>query len=1044
MSFNPLSFEVPSLDQIIVPVSLSLTPSQTVLDAVKLIAQMRNSTTGSSDESGENQQGNTGLRHRCILVIEAEQCVGILEEHHIIQAIASGKNLASLSVAEVMTPPKITLNLEDDLSHNLQTILSLLQQHQLDQLPVLNTQGKIRGIITANCILQHLKPIHSPHPTETGMLSVAEQKPSVENSSENELKIQLAEYKTQLNTANKRIQQAINQRQLIQRIDHKLRSSQQEIRAFLAALTDFILIVHLRENRVEIQDTPQNKFCSTNPEIITETIQQLSQHSLSERFIHPIQQALKSQEVVSFEYNLNTSDGIFWFSAKISPLSDNSVIWVAQDITERKQAEQALQQLTNVLESRVVERTNELQKVNTDLRQVLHERELAAQQLRDSEQKFRQLAESIREVFFIWSLNAFELLYVSPAFEQIWGMSPVSLYENPRLWIEMIHPEDQKHIEDTLLAEFYRGNFDQEFRIIRPDGEIRWILTRSFPVENESGIVYRIVGLAEDVTERRRVEKALQEREEQLATLADISPVGIFRTDIAGHYLYVNERTSEIFGQPFREFMGQHWMLMVHPSDRQYVEDAWIMTRNHYQPLELEYKINRSDGMITWVFGQMIPDFDDWGIVKGFVGTLIDISERKQIETELQQLNQHLEAMVEQRTAQLQQTNKKLHHEIQQRQQVQDQIAAKANQQAIIADLGQKALSGIHYNQLIQQVVDRISHCLRVESAQVLNVPIQDPSLLKLFTETQPNHEQFNPSDVSNQTPSENPKIDFVEQAISFPQRDSNSNLYGLSIAIESRTTCLGILSAYTRQQRVFTQDDVYFLQSVAHILATAIERNETESQLKTSLQQKEVLLKEIHHRVKNNLLVVSNLLEFQTDYTENPEVIKILQESQRRIESMALIHEKLYESTGLDKIDFGDYLQDLVTQLRESYDFNSQLIELELDVEGIALNLETAHPCGLIINELVSNAFEHAFPDHRSGKIWVTLHQSSDLIVTLTVRDNGIGFPQNIDFRQVDSLGMELVCTLINQLEGSIELIRDQGTTFSLTFKELQYRQRY
>ncbi|EAW37296.1 PAS domain-containing protein [Lyngbya sp. PCC 8106] len=1044
MSFNPFYFHVPSLDQIIVPVSLSLTPSQTVLEAVNLMSQMTNSTTRSSDKPGENQQGDSGLRHRCILVIEADQWMGILGEHHIIQAIASGKNLASLSVAEVMTTPNISLNLDDDLSNNLQTILSLLQHYQLDQLPVLNAQGKIQGIITAHSILHHLQPIHSPHPTETEVLSVEEQKPSVENPPENQLKRELAEYKTQLNTANQRIQQAINQRQLIQRIDHKLRSSQQEIRAFLAALSDVMLIIYLRENTVEIQETPPNPFYPTHSEIIAETIQQLSQHSLSEHLIHPIRQALKSQEVVSFEYSLNTKEGMFWFSAKISPLVDNSVIWVAQDITKRKQAEQALQQLTNVLESRVTERTNELQKVNTNLRQVLHERELAEQQLRDSEQKFRQLAESIREVFFIWSLDAFNLLYVSPAFEHIWGISPVSLYENPRLWIEMIHPEDQKQIEDTLLAEFSRGNFDQEFRIIRPDGEIRWILTRTFPVENDSEIVYRIVGLAEDVTERRRVEKALQEREGQLATLADISPVGIFHTDIAGYYLYVNERTSEIVGQPFREFMGQHWMLMVHPSDRPYVEKAWFMTRNHDQPLELEYKINRSDQIITWVFAQIIPDFDDWGIVKGFVGTLTNISERKQIETELQQLNQQLETIVEQRTAQLQQTNEKLRHEINQRQQVQDQIAAKANQQAIIANLGQKALSGIDYNQLIQQVGVQVSRCLGVESVQVLNVPIQDPSLLRLLTEIQPNNSQLNPSEALNQTRSEDLKIDLVEQAISFSQVDSNSNLYGLSIAIESRTTCFGILSAYTRQQRVFNRDDVYFIQSVAHILATVIERNETESQLKTSLQQKEVLLKEIHHRVKNNLLVVSNILEFQTDYTENPEVIKILQESQRRIESMALIHEKLYESTGLDKIDFGDYIQDLVSQLRESYDFNSQLIELELDVEGIALNLETAHPCGLIVNELVSNAFQHAFPDHRSGKIWVKFHQNSDGIVTLTVRDNGIGFPQNIDFRQIDSLGMELVCTLINQLEGEIELIRDQGTTFSLTFKELQYRQRY
>jgi two-component sensor histidine kinase/GAF domain-containing protein len=440
----------------------------------------------------------------------------------------------------------------------------------------------------------------------------------------------------------------------------------------------------------------------------------------------------------------------------------------------------------------------------------------------------------------------------------------------------------------------------------------------------------------------------------------------------------------------------------------------------------------------------VIPEFDDWGVVKGFVGTLTDISERKQVEMELQELNQQLETIVEQRTAQLQETNEKLRHEINQRQQVQNQIAAKAYQQAIIADLGQKALSGIDYDQLIEQTVIRVARCLNVESAQVLDVPIQNPDLLKLLTATlQQNHQQDD-SLASASKQAKDQEIDLIEQQIAFPSIDSDFNLYGISIAIESCSSCFGILSASTSKQRVFSRDDVYFLQSVAHILATAIERNQTESQLKTSLKEKEVLLKEIHHRVKNNLLVVSNILEFQTDYTDNLEVIKILQDSQKRIESMALIHEKLYQSTGLDKIDFGDYIQDLVSQLMESYDPNRDLIELELDVESIGLNLETAHPCGLILNELVSNAFKHAFPHNRSGKIWVKLHQNSDNVVALTVRDNGIGFPQNIDFRQVDSLGMELVCTLIDQLDGHIELIRDNGTTFDLTFKELQYRQRY
>lgn len=197
-------------------------------------------------------------------------------------------------------------------------------------------------------------------------------------------------------------------------------------------------------------------------------------------------------------------------------------------------------------------------------------------------------------------------------------------------------------------------------------------------------------------------------------------------------------------------------------------------------------------------------------------------------------------------------------------------------------------------------------------------------------------------------------------------------------------------------------------------------ERKKVEDTLVTSLREKEVLLKEIHHRVKNNLLVVSNLLEFQSDMFTEPELIKVLDDSRNRIYSMALIHEKLYRSTNLEKINFGDYLEDLIDNLFESYNIQAGQIEFELDVEPVSLNIETAQPCGLIVNELVSNTLKHAFPNGRSGIVYLGLHQNQEDKIILTVRDNGIGFPAGVDFRNVESLGMELVCTLTEQLEGN------------------------
>ncbi|CAC5340815.1 MULTISPECIES: PAS domain S-box protein [Planktothrix] len=220
-------------------------------------------------------------------------------------------------------------------------------------------------------------------------------------------------------------------------------------------------------------------------------------------------------------------------------------------------------------------------------------------------------------------------------------------------------------------------------------------------------------------------------------------------------------------------------------------------------------------------------------------------------------------------------------------------------------------------------------------------------------------------------------------------------------------------------------------------------ERKKAEDTLVTSLREKEVLLKEIHHRVKNNLLVVSNLLEFQSDMFTEPELIKVLDDSRNRIYSMALIHEKLYRSTNLEKINFADYLEDLIDNLFDSYNIQAGQIEFKLDIEPVSLNIETAQPCGLIVNELVSNILKHAFSNGRSGIVYLGLHQNQEDKIILTVGDNGIGFPAGVDFRNVESLGMELVCTLTEQIEGTITLNQENGTLFTLSFSELQYRHR-
>ena len=221
------------------------------------------------------------------------------------------------------------------------------------------------------------------------------------------------------------------------------------------------------------------------------------------------------------------------------------------------------------------------------------------------------------------------------------------------------------------------------------------------------------------------------------------------------------------------------------------------------------------------------------------------------------------------------------------------------------------------------------------------------------------------------------------------------------------------------------------------------VERKQAEEQVRNSLQEKEILLKEIYHRVKNNLLVVSSLLEMQSDAIEDPEIIKMFKNSQYRLHSMALVHEQLYQSKSLKELDFSVYLKALVEKISDSYDLSEQGIKFIVDVEKIDLNIETAHSCGLIVNELIANALEHAFPNRASGSIWLNLKQDNNYGVILKIKDNGVGVPENFDFYNSESLGLKLVRILTRQLEGEIKLDTSNGTCFKITFSELDYRDR-
>ncbi|MBE0517503.1 MAG: PAS domain S-box protein, partial [Methanophagales archaeon] len=209
-------------------------------------------------------------------------------------------------------------------------------------------------------------------------------------------------------------------------------------------------------------------------------------------------------------------------------------------------------------------------------------------------------------------------------------------------------------------------------------------------------------------------------------------------------------------------------------------------------------------------------------------------------------------------------------------------------------------------------------------------------------------------------------------------------------------------------------------------------ERKRAEIQIKASLREKEILLRELHHRVKNNLQIISTLLYLQSGYSKDKEAFEMFKDSQNRIKSMALIHDKLYQFKDLGKIDIAEYIRELVTDLFHSYGVEPDGVKLKIDVHEVLLGVNTAISCGLIINELVSNSLKHAFPDGKEGTIRIELFRSvNENTFTLIVCDNGVSFPEDLDFRNTETLGLQLVIMLVKKLKGTIELDRSRGTEF-------------
>ncbi|MEA5515498.1 PAS domain S-box protein [Nodularia sp. UHCC 0506] len=271
-------------------------------------------------------------------------------------------------------------------------------------------------------------------------------------------------------------------------------------------------------------------------------------------------------------------------------------------------------------------------------------------------------------------------------------------------------------------------------------------------------------------------------------------------------------------------------------------------------------------------------------------------------------------------------------------------------------------------------------------------------------------------------------------------EENTGSYLWGLLVAHQCSSSRnwednqLDLLDQLTVQIAIAIQQSTIFQQAQNELA----ERQKAEINLRTALLEKEVLLKEIHHRVKNNLQIVSSLLQLQSQTLKDPEIIRVFQDSQNRIDSISLIHKNLYISPNIGKLDVVDYIENLVTSILISYQIQPGTISIETNIDEIDLNVDQAIACGLVINELLSNSIKHAFPQQKTGTITIDLHNIGDKI-EMVIQDNGVGLPHNLDWSNTDSLGLSLVYDLVTeQIEGSMTVENHHGTVFKIQFPYL------
>ncbi|MFA4876014.1 MAG: PAS domain S-box protein [Methanoregula sp.] len=641
--------------------------------------------------------------------------------------------------------------------------------------------------------------------------------------------------------------------------------------------------------------------------------------------------------------------------------------------------------------------------------QDITERKQMEYSLMESEQKFRTVADYTYDWEY-WILPDGKFEYITPSCERITGYSPEEFYKDPDLFKRIIHPDDLQifipHTEPGYTEADPEGGI--EFRITAKNGNIVWIGHICHPLFNSLGEGIGRRGSNRDITTRRMAQDALRDSEIRFRAMIQNSSDLIRILDRSGRIIYDSPSSARILGYPPDFMTGKDPMDFIHPEDIERVRQDLrnvIDAKNTGTPTE--FRLRKADGEYIWVDSIATNLLDVPGI-EGIVITTRPIQQRKEAEQALRQSEERLRLSLE---------------------------GADAGFWDWHLPTGQAVFSDRFYTMLGYEpggfpptFEGWISLMHPDDRDRVI------PVLLRKIQERQSQIE------IEYRIRSKEENWIWVLGRGKIVETDDKGEpirMTGVNIDITNRRMMESEIRSLNAvlEQRVKDRTEALSLANTA-LAQENVQRLDAEAKIRSALEEKTILLKEVHHRVKNNLQIIVSLLNLQSRYIKDEPTLAAIRESQNRVKAMALVHEKLYRAEDIAHIDLNDYIKFLGTGLFQFYDAKSRGIRFSLDISGVGVDINTAIPLGLIINELISNSLKYAFPAGRTGEVFISV-QNTGQEVTVIFRDDGIGIPADFDWRNTPSLGLRLVNSLVDQLSGTIELDRSAGTLFTIVLHE-------